>query len=208
MSGLEPARLAEQFAAALSAADARSPVALNARTKVPYQPGIGPHPESSAVRLMVEELTALDPEVYTGSGLGVAYPEAPRQKCDWCIGPRADGWAWAIEVKLLRFLGDNGGPNDNMLMHVLSPYPQHRSAVTDCDKLRSAALGDRSAVLIYGFDSADWPLTPAIDAFEIVARSRGPVGPRHEAQFSGLVHPVHRSGSVFVWEVLPPVLQG
>lgn len=68
MSGLEPARLAEQFAAALVAVDARSPVALNARTKVPYQPGIGPHPESSAVRLMVEELTALDAPLRLAAG--------------------------------------------------------------------------------------------------------------------------------------------
>ena len=30
----------------------------------------------------------------------------------------------------LRLKGDNGKPNDNMLMHILSPYPQHRSALT------------------------------------------------------------------------------
>lgn len=202
MSGLEPARLAEQFAAALSAADARSPVALNARTKVAYQPGIGPHSESSTVKLVAEELTAIDPAVYGQSCVGVPYPDAPRQKCDWCIGPRADGWEWAIEVKLLRFLGDNGGPNDNMLMHVLSPYAQHRSAVTDCDKLRQANLATRSAVLIYGFESSDWPLGPAIEAFETIANARGQVGPRNEASFAHLIHPVHRSGSVFVWEVL------
>ena len=27
------------------------------------------------------------------------------------------------EVKMLRLMGDNGKPNDNMLMHILSPYP-------------------------------------------------------------------------------------
>jgi len=27
-------------------------------------------------------------------------------------------------------MGDNGKPNDNMLMHILSPYPAHRSALT------------------------------------------------------------------------------
>ena len=44
-------------------------------------------------------------------------------------------WDWAIEAKMLRMFGDNGKLNDNMLMHVLSPYPAHRSALTDCGKL-------------------------------------------------------------------------
>jgi hypothetical protein len=39
-----------------------------------------------------------------------------------------------------RILGDNGKLNDNMLMHILSPYPQHRSAVTDCNKLRAGTI--------------------------------------------------------------------
>ena len=41
---------------------------------------------------------------------------------------------------MLRFLGDNGKPNDNILMHVLSPYPQHRSALTDCEKLARSSV--------------------------------------------------------------------
>jgi hypothetical protein len=44
---------------------------------------------------------------------------------------------------MLRLMGDNGKPNDNMLMHILSPYPSHRSALTDCQKLLRA-FRDRS----------------------------------------------------------------
>lgn len=36
---------------------------------------------------------------------------------------------------MLRLFGDNAKLNDNMLMHLLSPYPAHRSALTDCEKL-------------------------------------------------------------------------
>jgi hypothetical protein len=36
---------------------------------------------------------------------------------------------------MLRIFGDNGKLNDNMLMHVLSFYPAHLSALTDCGKL-------------------------------------------------------------------------
>ncbi len=45
----------------------------------------------------------------------------------------------------MRLMGDNGKPNDNILTHILSPYPAHRSAVTDCAKLLESGLGDRKA---------------------------------------------------------------
>jgi hypothetical protein len=97
---------------------------------------------------------------------GVAYRNLPRQKCDLCIGT-SPAWSWVIEVKLLRFLGDNGQPNDNILMHILSPYPAHRSALTDCNKLIASGMAGRKAIIIYGFESDDWPLEPAIKSFEL-----------------------------------------
>jgi hypothetical protein len=69
------------------------------------------------------ELARKHPAKYGAVQTGVPYPNAPRQKCDLLISP-SEGRSWAIEVKMLRFMGDNGKPNDNMLMHILSPYPQ------------------------------------------------------------------------------------
>jgi hypothetical protein len=128
------------------------------------------------------------------------YPKIPKQKCDLCIGTPED-WEWAVEIKMLRILGDNGKANDNILMHILSPYPAHRSSLTDCVKLAKSMLAKRKAVLIYGYDSEDWPLAPAIAAFEALAASKVRLGPRQQAAFSGLVHPVHGSGEVFAWEI-------
>jgi hypothetical protein len=105
-------------------------------------------------------------------------------------------------VKLLRLLGDNGKLNDNMLMHILSPYPQHRSALTDCAKLVGSSLGARKMVLIYAFDAEGYPTKLAVDAFERLAARVVRLGPRHEAPFAGLVHPVHASGRVLGWELL------
>jgi hypothetical protein len=68
------------------------------------------------------------------------------------------------------FLGDDGKLNDNMLMHILSPYPEHRRAVTDCLKLACTQVAARRAVLIYGFEHEEWPLEPALHAFEVLAR--------------------------------------
>lgn len=191
--------LAKDFAAAVAAADAKRPVAINQRTGASFQPGIGPHSELRTVRLVVEEMQAAQPERYPAVMFDIPYPDKPRQKCDLVLGEQPG--RLYVEAKLLRILGDNGKLNDNMLMHVLSPYPQHRSAVTDCEKLRTARFPGRSAILIFGYEYEGWPLEPAIDAFERMARGKGHLGERHEALFKNLCHAVHRAGAVYVWQV-------
>jgi len=98
-------------------------------------------------------------------------------------------------------MGDNGKPNANMLMHILSPYPADRSALTDCLKLASSSLGRRHAVVIYGFDFEEYPMEPAIAAFETLAHERVRLSQRFTASFADLVHPVHRQGAVHAWEL-------
>jgi hypothetical protein len=197
---LELAELVGDVAAAIKRIDERRPRAANMRTGALYQPGIGPHPETQAVSLVVKELGALDGGPYTDRlYTGITYPGS-RQKCDLCIGV-APRWEWAVEVKMLRLMGDNGKPNDNMLMHILSPYPGDRSALTDCPKLLSSGLFGRKAILIYGFDYPNLPMEPAIDAFEVLAQRLITLGPRAEGAYSDLVHPVHRQGRVFGWEL-------
>ncbi|MBI1946378.1 MAG: hypothetical protein HYS27_11810 [Deltaproteobacteria bacterium] len=193
--------LVNDVALAIKVADGKSPQAVNARTKVAFQPGFGPHAEMDAVRLICETLVAVDTR-YTGKlTTGVPYPEAPRQKCDLCVGSGPQ-WDWCIEVKMLRFLGDNGLRNDNILMHILSPYPEDRSALTDIRKLGASKLVGRKAILLYGFDHDDISLDPAIEAFERLAPMMGTLGPRATARFDDLVHPHHRRGRVFGWEIV------
>jgi hypothetical protein len=192
-----------EIGVAIKGIDARRPQAANARTGAHYQPGIGPHPETHAVSLIVTELAALRADRYKGRlHTGVAYRGMSRQKCDLCIG-LGEQWEWAFEIKMLRLMGDNGKPNDNMLMHILSPYPADRSALTDCSKLVNSGLPGRKAVLIYGFDYPGLPMDPAIEAFETLARTRVCLGRRVTAAYENLVHPVHSAGRVFGWEVSP-----
>lgn len=198
---LEISELVGDVAEAVKRIDTRRPQAANARTGVLYQPGIGPHPETQTVALIVSELAALAPERYQSQLFtGISYPQS-QQKCDLCIGAAPD-WDWAIEIKMLRLMGDNGKPNDNMLMHILSPYPRDRSALTDCLKLLESGLPGRKAVVIYGFDYPGLPMEPAIDAFEQLAARWVLLGPRHVGSYTELVHPVHVSGRVFGWEIL------
>jgi len=101
---------------------------------------------------------------------------------------------------MLRLFGDNGKLNDNMLMHVLSPYPAHRSALTDCAKLANSSLSGRKAIFIFGYDYDGWAMDPAIEAFETLSRNVG-IGPQQVAGYDQLIHPVHRQGRVFAWEL-------
>jgi hypothetical protein len=192
--------LVQDFAFCIKRIDSRRPQAKNARTGEAYQPGIGPHGEPAVVQLVALELAILRPDLYQECSLGVSYPGLRRQQCDLCIGtsPR---WRWAIEVKMLRLMGDNGRPNDNMLTHILSPYPGHRSALTDCQKLACSDLPGRKAVLIYGFDYPQLGMEPAIDAFETLAKQRVSLSDRYIADYNDLIHPVHTSGRVFGWEI-------
>ena len=193
--------LANDFADGIVAADAAAPIATSRRSRRAFQPGIGPHSEPQALDLVLAQMEAADPERYVQIEVGIPYPHEPRKKCDFMVGNGED--CLYVESKLLRILGDNGKPNDNMLMHILSPYETHRSALTDIRKLRDSQFHGRKAILIFGFEAEDWPLAPAIDAFEQLARAAGPLGPRHTAGYEGLIHPIHASGATYIWEVLP-----
>lgn len=194
---------ATDMAKGIALADSRKPVAIGVRTKRAYRPGIGPHTEARALELAIQELKAIPESGYSEGSvhLQVPYPSAPRSRCDICMG--APAFEWAIEVKMLRMMGDNEKPNDNMLMHILSPYPGHRSALTDAQKLLASGFVARKAILIYAFDYPRWPMALAIDAFETLCRARVALSPRETAPFSGLVHPVHSAGAVLAWEVFP-----
>lgn len=188
------------FAAAMMRVDARRP-----RWRK-YQPGIGPHTEKEIVRLVTEEILSSDSDAYNGIELEVDYPESG--KCDVCLGS-APQWDWAIEIKALRFMGDNGKPNDMILQHILSPYSMHRSALSDTEKLINSGFPGRKAILIYGYDypskdpKTHLPMDPAIAAFELLAEQRVQLSKRVTAPLDNLVHPVHRQGRVFGWEITP-----
>jgi len=194
------ATLIRDVASAIKRIDARAPTARNARTGEAYEAGFGPFPETQAVALIAEELRAMESGTYGGLVVGVPYPGGGRQACDLCVREN-DAVTLAVEVKLLRMMGDNGKPNANMLMHILSPYPRDRSAYTDCMKLSRSEFSGMKVVLIYGFEFEDYPLGLAIESFELLARSKVALGEKHVADFSQLIHPVHRSGRVYGWEV-------
>lgn len=102
---------------------------------------------------------------------------------------------------MLRLMGDNGKVNDNMLMHILSPYPQHRSALTDTQKLVRSGFPGQKALLIFAYEYPDFPTRTAIEAFETLARRFVRITPVAAATISGLVHPIHTEATVYGWNI-------
>jgi len=98
-------------------------------------------------------------------------------------------------------MGDNGKPKDNMLMHRLSPYPAHCNALSDCEKLWRLPVWWPPRILISGYDYPQWPMRPAIDAFEVLARRRVKLDAAVPVSVEGQVHPVHQRGCVYAWQV-------
>jgi hypothetical protein len=130
----------------------------------------------------------------------IPYPKSLRQKCDWKWTTPSEE-VFFIEAKMMRLMGDNGKPNDNILTHILSPYPQQRSALTDCQKLLASGFSGTPTILIYGYEYEGYSLEPVIDAFEYLASKTVRLSQRFMSAFSGLVHPVHQGGAVYGWTI-------
>ena len=183
------------FADAIKAVDERCAPYVS-RSGREYQVGIGPYAENRAMELVVEELEA--------RGLGpcgqfVPYPGAPRQKCDLWIGAAPE---WVVEVKMGRFRGDNGKPDDTGIKDLISPFRRDRSALADGIKLAASGFEPRKAVLVYGFNDDERPLADAVEALDLLLSSKVRVHDRSEAAFRDLRHPVFSSGLVVAWEIL------
>jgi hypothetical protein len=136
---MELGQIVHDFAAGMEVADKRRPRASSSSTAGRfYQPGIGPFRETEAVALTLAELRTVRGGVYAHAGKR-RYP-ASRNECDLALGELPD---WTIEVKMARLRRDNGDYEDTTTKKILSPYPDDRSAVTDC----RAAAGPRSLTL-------------------------------------------------------------
>lgn len=191
---MELEALVKRVAAALEAVDARCPAYVT-RAGRKYQPGIGPYPENAAMRLVVEELRLA---AKVPCGQFIPYPGSMRQKCDLWIGEPVD---WVVEVKMGRFRGDNGKPDDTAIKDLISPFRADRSALADGSKLAESRFDSRKAILVYGFDDSERPFQDAIEALALLLRERVELGPKSEIQLRGLRHPVFQSGAVVAWEV-------
>jgi hypothetical protein len=83
------------------------------------------------------------------------YPEGG-QKCDIVLRSNTysddTSWEWAIEIKRIQFIGDNGKNNDYGVGKLLSPYKKDTSLAGDIVKLQQSAVANKKAVIAYVFN--------------------------------------------------------
>jgi hypothetical protein len=129
----------------------------NQRTGAPYLPGLPALGETDARDLLVEAWVRSYPAEFEPSGhvaTEVDYPGLAHARCDLLFS--TSGWTdktpeWAIELKRIQFVGDNGKNNDFNVQKMLSPYLKDRSLIHDIERMRAYPLARRHAVIGYAF---------------------------------------------------------
>ena len=126
---MELSTIVERFASALLEVDATTEtIKFNRRTKEPYLPGLFTLNEVetvSEVREIWLRDYASDFQEVSDVVIEFPYPNIPKARCDLVFSSDGRGIAdlvWAIEVKRIQFVGDNGKNNDFNVQKILSPY--------------------------------------------------------------------------------------
>ena len=181
----------EDFAKSMEVMDKVLPPAVNVRTKEEYEKGIGPYQETLLIAHVVGNMVSNNQELYSNVKLEVKYPKQ-RGRCDVVINDNL-----FIEVKALRKMRNNGTQEEFLVNHILSPYANDRSFLTDTKKLLDSGFEGEKAVVFYGYDYDEAPLDILVGCYELIAnRYFCKFKEQHEQSFEGLIHPVHKRGKV------------
>lgn len=150
--------ICSRIAELLVEVDRRAPLGKTSqRTGAMYLPGVPALSETDVRDLLVSEWTrtrAADFEPVGAVKKEVPYPRLPRARCDILFstaGWKSDVPEWAIELKRIQFIGDNGKNNDFNVQKMLSPYLKDRSLIHDIERMRNHPLASRHAVVAYAF---------------------------------------------------------
>ena len=188
-------KIISDFALSMKKIDSTKPVYVSQRkNKNVYKPGIGPHTETATINLVVNELK--QDKFYTKIEREIKYPNS-RKSCD--LKFNINNKILFSEVKMMRIMGDNNKANDNIFMHIFSPYENQNSALTDGLKLLKSGFDGEKSIIIYGYDYDDFPIEKTISLFEKTTKDFFNISERYSASFDKLVHPVHTRGSVYGW---------
>jgi hypothetical protein len=154
---MELPEILTRFAAGLKAIDDTSSwQGTSARTGVTYLAGVPAMTERQLCHELVQWWTTTHPRDFYPVGTcreEVPYPGLSRARCDIVFSSHPDDGVpeWAVEVKRIQFIGDNGKKNDHNVQKMLSPYMKDRSLVHDIERMRSHPIAKRHAVLGYAF---------------------------------------------------------
>lgn len=154
---MELAEIISRFATGLKAVDDSSTHrGVSARTGAVYLAGVPSMTERQLCQELVEWWTSTYPNDFYPRGVcreEVPYPGLSRARCDIVFSSQPDAGVpeWAIEIKRIQFIGDNGKKNDHNVQKMLSPYMKDRSLIHDIERMRKHPIALRHAVIGYAF---------------------------------------------------------
>ena len=145
----------------------------NARTKEEYLPGVAAMTEPVLTGQLATWWRTSHPEDFGETlelACEVAYPNVARAKCDLVIrNSKSLKPVWAVEVKRIQLVGNNGNTNDYGIAKMLSPYLKDRSLRHDLVRLSESGFNCSSATLVYAFSYSPHSISEAKTRFPDLA---------------------------------------
>ena len=127
----------------------------NARTQEEYLPGVAAMTEPMFTKHLASWWPTAHPEDFNENlelVCEASYPNIANAKCDLVIQEKQSlKPVWAIEVKRIQLVGNNGNTNDYGIAKMLSPYLKDRSLRHDLMRLYESGFNCPSATLVYSF---------------------------------------------------------
>ena len=146
---------------------------FNRRTGEPYLKGLKTMSERDVTTELVKWWPNAHPSDF-GEQLEVIgevpYPKSSNDRCDIVIREvTTEKPIWAIEVKHIALVGDNGKNNDYGVAKMLSPYLKDRSLRHDMIRLRDSGFGCSSASVVYSFSYSPKSVEEALSRYPMHA---------------------------------------
>ena len=155
---MELSSILQRFAEGLEFVDANTThISANRRNGEIYLPGVKTLTERHFVMELADwwkEYKQSDFNPRNALKLEVPYLGIPRAKCDLVLstnGTPLHSPEWAIEVKHIALVGNNGKNNDFGVAKILSPYLKDRSLIHDIYRMQKHGVAQRKAVIGYCF---------------------------------------------------------
>lgn len=140
--------------------DSTSDTPQRGRNVEAYHPGIAAMYEQTLCKYLVDWWREeYEEDFQSSSNIKREYPYPPPdvgRKCDIVLRSvdysDIQSWEWAIEIKRIQFIGDNGNNNDYGVGKLLSPYKKDSSLAGDIVKLQQSSIATKKAVIAYVFN--------------------------------------------------------
>jgi hypothetical protein len=158
----------KRIAEGLIYVDKNSDIHNSSRNGIKYLPGLTTIYEPQCADELMKWWVKKYPEDFHSPYevyVNYSYPDHPGNKCDILFTSdvsKSGKPEWAIELKKIAFLGDNGKNNDYGPSKLISPFLKDRSVAHDVIKLHEADIARKKAVIGYGFNYSEESLNIAL----------------------------------------------